>query len=138
MLLERNIPLSKQLGKSIFILSIGEWITKRTGFYYGNEREESGKVCLTCSCNGRCDSGPVPAEPGEDVRALCWGRAWLDGPCPSTGISALLLSLYVGQALLYQLICTKTTQLVSSDKNWAQASSSLNLDTRHLEDCWKF
>ena len=98
--MEKNIPLSKQLGKRIFMLSIGELITKHTGFY-GNESEESGNVCLTCSCNSKRDLGPVPLEPGEDVRAWCWGQTQLDvlrDRVPRQASAAVLLSLYMEQA----------------------------------------
>lgn len=134
----KKVPLSKLLGKCIFMLSIGELITKRTRFY-GNESEESGNVCLTCSYNSRCDLGPVPLEPCADVRTRALWRCentvlgpdvagCTEGQCSSTGICcSVALPLY-GANL----------RTVFSDKNWAQTSSSLNLDTRHLEDCWKF
>lgn len=95
----KKVPLSKQLGKCICMLSIGELITKRTGFY-GNESEEAGNVCLTCSYNSKCDLGPVPLEPCEDVRARCWGQTQLDilrDRVPRQASAALLLSLYMGQ-----------------------------------------
>lgn len=96
--LENNIPLSKQLGKCIFMLSIGELITKRTGFY-GNESESQG-MCVDLlmqqqawfgACSrawGRCESMAL----GPDMAGCT------EGPCSSTASAAVLLSLYMGEA----------------------------------------
>lgn len=131
--LEKNVPESKKLG-DLYILSVGGSVTKGMRFY-SQESKIPDQFCLTLSCNGLC-ANTSKCHLVQDLSR-----------CPrSCSLRALwrcegdTLGQYFRKRLCHPIAlpwCVVSMRTVFIEENWAQTSSSLNVDTGHLGDCWK-